>query len=92
MRRVMSDVLLSACALSVILVLLMAFDGRVRDEVRLRLNAPARASSDIAAVGGQARNLLGVLVESAKLQTQQHGPLVVMVVAGMVLTLFMVRT
>jgi|KBSMisStandDraft_5_1062788.scaffolds.fasta_scaffold1807026_1 hypothetical protein len=92
MRRVMSDFLLSACALSVILVMLMAFDQRVRDEVRLRLNAPARASSDIAAVGGQARSLLAVLVESAKSQTQDHGPLVVMVVAGMVLTLFMVRT
>jgi hypothetical protein len=88
----MSDILLSACALSVLLVLLMAFDGRVRDEVRVRLNTPARASSDVAAVAGQARNLLGVLVESAKAQSQQHGPLLIMVIAGSVLTLFMLRT
>lgn len=92
MRRVMSDMLLSACALSVLLVMLVAFDGRFRDEVRLRLNTPARASADIAAVGGQARNLLTVFVESAKVQSEQHGPLLVVVVAGVVLTLFMVRT
>jgi len=88
----MSDILLSACALSVLLVMLMAFDKQVRDEVRMRLNTPARASSDIVAVGGQARSLFAVLVDSAKSQTQNHGPMVVMVAAGLVLTLFMVRT
>ena len=92
MRRVMSDFLLSACALSVLLVALMAFDGRVRDEVRMRLDAPARASSDLAVVTGQARNLAGVLIESAKEQSRNHGPLMIMVLAGTVLTLFMVRT
>jgi len=88
----MSDLLLSACALSVLVVALMAFDGRVRDEVRTRINAPARASSDLAIVGGQARNLASVLIESAKEQSRNHGPLMIMVVAGTVLTLFMVRT
>lgn len=88
----MSDILLSACALSILVVLLMAFDGRLRDEVRMRLRAPTRATSDIAAVGGQARSLVGLLVESAKSQTQNHGPMVVMVAGGVILTLFMVRT
>jgi len=92
MRRVMSDLVLSACALSVLIGLLMVFDGRVRDAVRLRLATPARASSDVAAVGGQARDLVTVLIESAKVQSQQHGPLMIMVVAGTVLTLFMLRT
>lgn len=92
MRRVMSDLLLSACALSVLLVALVAFDGRVRDEVRTRLNAPARASSDLAVVAGQARSLAGVLVESVKDQSRNHGPMMIMVVAGSVLTLFMLRT
>jgi hypothetical protein len=91
-RRILGDVLLSACALGVLLVLLMAFDSRVRDEVRQRLNSPARATADVAAVGGQARSVLSVLVQSAKVQSRQHGPLMLMVVAGSVLTLFMLRT
>jgi hypothetical protein len=92
MRRALSDVLLSACALGALLMILMAFDGRVREQVRLRLDGPARASSDIAAVGTQARDLVDVLVESAKVQSRQHGPLMIMVIAGTVLTIFMLRT
>ncbi len=92
MRRALGDVLLSACALSSLVILLMAFDGRVREQVRLRLDGPARASSDVVAVGTQLRDLGSVLVESAKLQSQQHGPLMVLVLAGTVLTIFMLRT
>ena len=92
MRRVLGDVVLSACALSVLLVLLMAFDSQVRDQVRSRFEAPARASADVLAAGAQARTLADVLIESVKVQSRQHGPLMVMVVAGTVLTLFMLRT
>jgi len=92
MRRAISDVLLSASALAILLVILMAFDGRVREQVRLRLDKPARASSDLVVVGTQARDLIDVLVESVKVQSRQHGPLMVLVVAGTVLTVFMLRT
>lgn len=92
MRRAISDVLLSASALAILLAILMAFDGRVREQVRLRLERPARASSDIVAVGTQAGELVDVLVESVKVQSRQHGPLMVLVVAGTVLTVFMLRT
>ena len=92
MRRALGDVLLSACALSLLLALLMAFDGRVREQVRLRLDGPARASADVVAVGTQLRDLLDVLLESAKLQSQQHGPLMVLVAGGTLLTIFMLRT
>lgn len=92
MRRALGDVLLSACALSLLLVILMAFDGRVREQVRLRLEGPGRASSDIAAAGTQAREFFDVLVQSAKFQSREHGPLMVMVIAGTVLTIFMLRT
>lgn len=91
-RRVVSDIVLSVAALAIILATLMAFDGRVREQVSLRLERPARASSDIVIVGTQARDLVDVLVESAKVQSRQHGPLMVMVVAGLVLTVFMLRT
>ena len=92
MRRALGDVLLSACALAMLLAILMAFDGRLREQVRLRVSSPARATSEVVAVGAQAGNLLDILFESAKVQSQQHGPLLVMVVAGTVLTVFMLRT
>lgn len=92
MRRAVSDLLLSACALSVLLLILVAFDGRVRDAVRLRFDGGTRASADIVAVGTQARDLADVLIESVKVQSRQHGPLMIMVMAGTVLTLFMFRT
>lgn len=91
-RRGVSDLLLSACALGVLLVVLMAMDGRVREQVQLRLERPGRASTDIATVSGQARDLVGVMVDSIKVQSRQHGPLMIMVVAGTVLTIFMLRT
>jgi hypothetical protein len=83
---------MSAAALGVLLMLLMAFDGRVREQVGLRLSGPAKASSDIAAVGAEAQDLVHVLYTSVKVQSQQHGPLMIMVVAGTALTLIMFRT
>jgi hypothetical protein len=91
MRRALGDVLLSACALSMLVAILMAFDGRVREQVRMRIDRPARASSDIAAVGTQLRDLFDVLLESAKTQSQQHGPLMILVAGGTVLMIFMLR-
>jgi len=92
MRRAISDGLLSACALGLLIVLLMAFDGRVREQVRMQFDSSARASSEVASVGVQARELVDVLIESAKFQSRQHRPLMLVVLAGTVLTIFMLRT
>jgi len=92
MRRAISDGLLSACALGLLIVLLMAFDGRVREQVRMQFDSSARASSEVASVGVQARELADVLIESAKFQSRQHRPLMLVVLAGTVLTIFMLRT
>ena len=92
MRRAISDGLLSACALALLIVLLMAFDGRVREQVRMQFDSSARASSEVASVGVQARELADVLIESAKFQSRQHRPLMLVVLAGTVLTIFMLRT
>jgi hypothetical protein len=90
-RRRFSDFVLSACALFVLLAAMVLIDGRVREEISLRMNG-ARASTEIVAVGSRARSLAGVMVEAAKSQTREHTPLVVFVVAATVLTIFMVRT
>lgn len=91
-RPMLSDVLVSAGALALLLAVLMAFDGRVREQVRLRFEGPARASADIAAVTTQARDMVDVLLESVQVQSRQHGPLLIMLAAGTVLTVFMLRT
>lgn len=91
MRRAFSDLLLSACALCVLLAALIVFDGRVRDEISVRMNG-ARASTEIIATGARAKNLAVVVIEIAKDQTRQHTALVIFVVAATVLTVFMVRT
>jgi hypothetical protein len=92
MRRAISDGLLSACALATLLVVLMAFDGRVREQVRMQFDSSARASSEVASVGLQARELVDVIIEAAKVQSRQHRPLMLVVLAGTVLTIFMLRT
>lgn len=90
-RRALSDLLLSACALAVLFAALLAFDGRIRHEVSLRMNS-ATASTELVSAGSRARGLAGVLVEVAKEQSRDHAPLMLFVVVASVLTLFMVRT
>lgn len=91
MRRAISDALLSACALAILLIGLIAMDGRVREEIALNMNG-ARASTEIAATTSQARRLANVVVHVVKDQSEQHRPLMIMVVVGTVLTIVMFRT
>jgi hypothetical protein len=91
MRRVISDALISACALGVLLIALVAMDGHVREQVAMSMDS-TRASTELAATGAQARKLGGVVIQIVKDQSQQHGPLMIMVVVGTVLTLVMFRT
>jgi hypothetical protein len=90
MRRAMSDALVSACALALLLVALVAMDGRIRDEMTTAMDS-SRASTEIAATTAQGRRLVGVVYNVVKDQSEQHGPLMIMVVVGTVLTLFMFR-
>lgn len=91
MRRAISDALLSACALAILLVGLVVMDGRVREEIGMSMDG-ARASTEIAATTSQARRLANVVVSVIKDQSEQHRPLMIMVVVGTVLTVVMFRT
>src|SRR3954452_5422411 len=73
MRRVLTDALISACALAVLLVALVAMDGRVREELTSRMDG-ARASTEIAAGGNQARKLGSVVAQVVKEQSRENGP------------------
>ena len=90
MRRRVNDALLSVCALVLLLVGLVAMDARVREEVTTSMDG-ARASTQIAATTGQARRLANVVVNVIKDQSEQHRPLMIMLVVGTVLTVVMFR-
>jgi hypothetical protein len=85
-----NDALVSAGALLIVLVALMAVDGRVRSQV---LNAVSGVSSPqaVAGTGGKVRYVAGVVASAAREQSIEHAPMVIFVVAATVLVTFMLR-
>jgi hypothetical protein len=90
MRRVFSDFLLSACAFAVVLAVIVAFDGRVREQVTMTMSG-ARASTELVAAQSQSHRLAAVVYAAAKDQVEEHTPLVIFLVVASMLTVFMVR-
>ena len=91
MRRTISELLLSACAVAVVLAVLVAFDSRVREQATLLVGG-AHASTELVAAQSSARHLAAVVAAVAKDQSEQHAPLMIFICAATALTLFMVRT
>jgi hypothetical protein len=73
-----------------LLLVLIAFDPRVREQVSLR--AVSRPSIEVAAAGARVQDLTSVLAEVARDQTSTHAPLLIFALGAAVLTLFMLRT
>ena len=89
MQRAFSDFLISAGALVALIVLLAAFDGRVREQISLRVSSP---STQVVGAGAALQNLASVVADAVRDQSIEHAPLVIFVLAGTVLILFMLRT
>jgi len=92
MRRVFNDAMLSASALFALLMLLVAVDSRVREQVMLRINGSGHVTSDVAIAEHQMRDLLSVVTAAANDAVRLHTTLTIFVVAATVLTVFMLRT
>jgi len=90
MRRAWGEALLSAGTVMTLLLLLIAFDPRVREQVSLR--AVSRPSVEIVTAGAKVHDLASVLAEVARDQSSTHAPLLIFALAATVLTLFMLRT
>jgi hypothetical protein len=88
MRRVIQDALLSAGALLVLVTLLVAADGRLRDRV-LHIG---HTTADVAAAENQARDLAHVVVAIVGDAMRMHTTLMMFLIVATVLTVFMVRT
>lgn len=90
MRRVFGDALISAAALVVLLVGLVAIDDRVRERV-LSVLRTGEVSSSVWSITSMANDVAGVLVMAARDQSLDHAPLAVFVVAATALVLAMLR-
>jgi hypothetical protein len=90
MRPAFSDVMMTAGGALVLVIALVVFDPRVREQVAMRLEA--RPAEQLASAGHQVRGLTAVIVQAAHDQSIEHAPLVIFTLAAMVLVLFMLRT
>ena len=90
MRRRVNDVVISVLALSVLLLMLMSVDPRVRDQVQTTLNTTP--TSTVRSVTNEVRDASKAVVRAAEDHSLANAPMVVFGVAAAVLTIFMLRT
>jgi len=90
MRRALYDVAMSAAAITMLLVILAAFDGRVRDQMTMRIGR-TQSSAAVADVSSRVQSLAAVFMDVARDEMQMHATLMLFVLAATVLTVFMLR-
>ncbi len=90
MRRAISDAMMTAGGVLVLVLALFAFDRDLRTQVSAELSSqPPVALSNISY---RAQDMARMVYVAAREQTALHTPLVAFALAGGVLTLFMFRT
>jgi hypothetical protein len=90
MRRGFVEALMSAGAVALLLLALVAVDDRVREQVSMRFTS--RPSIDIVSAENHVRSLTNVVTRAARDQSLAHAPLLIFTLAATVLVLFMLRT
>ena len=90
MRRAFREALMSAGTVVILLLVLVAFDDRVRDQVMRRV--VARPSMELASASRQVSDFTTVIARAARDQSLGHAPLLIFTLAAAVLVLFMLRT
>jgi hypothetical protein len=90
MRRKYVEVLMSIGAVGVLLLVLISFDSRVRQEFMDRWQSGPTV--ELATAGEQARRAVVIAATAVHEQGAAHTQIVMMLVAAGVLVLFMVKT
>jgi len=80
---------MSAGALAVILLVLVSFDDRVREQVQLRLSSPSAVVSE---AGHGLKSLSSVIMDALREQSLDRAPLLIFVFGAVMLLLFMLKT
>ena len=81
---------MSAGTVAILLLVLVAFDDRVRDQFSRRVAAHPTVA--LAGVWRQLGDIGAVVVSAARDQSLGHAPLLIFALAAAVLVLFMLRT
>ena len=81
---------MSAGTVVILLLVLIAFDDRVREQVSGRI--ATRPSVELATAGRQVTDFTSVIATAARDQSLGHAPLLMFTLAAAVLVLFMLRT
>jgi hypothetical protein len=90
MRRKHVEALMSIGAVAIVVLTLMAFDGRVRGEISLWLSTPPAAH--VANVTSRVRGLTSSVTQTANSLSAEQTTLLFFVLASGVLFVFMLRT
>ncbi len=90
-RRSIGDAFISIGAVTMLLAVLVSVDDRVRQQVSLRFSSGA-AQEQLRDAGVQMRDLVTVIADAAQHQSIEHAPMMMLVLAGAVLFVFMLRT
>jgi hypothetical protein len=90
MRRKYTEIVMSIAAVGLVLLVLISFDSRVRQELSMRVDSGATAQAQ--AVGYTASKLAMVVVQAARDKGLANTPVLVFVFAGSMLLFFMTRT
>jgi hypothetical protein len=90
MRRAFNDALISAGALVILLLLLVAVDDRVRAQIWQRASSPP--SVELSGVVQQVSGIIHVVFEAVRSQSLAHAPMMIFALAATILVLFMLRT
>jgi len=91
MRRVLGDGAMSVAGVLTLLLALVAFDDRVREQAAAIVGG-GNPSARLVGFGEQARDLAMVVLQAARDQGLEHAPLMIFALAATVLVLFMLRT
>ena len=90
MRRAFGEGLMSAGAVTIVMLTLIAIDSRVRAQIVLRF--AAHPAQQLSSAGENMRDLTAVVFEAARDRTIDHAPLLIFALVATVLVLFMLRT
>jgi hypothetical protein len=90
MRRAFNDALISAGALVILLLTLVAVDDRVRTEIWQRASTPS--SVELSGMVQQVSGIAHVVFVAVRSQSLAHAPMMIFALAATILVLFMLRT
>ena len=91
MRRVISDAVLTAGGAMLLVLALVTFDDRVRDQITMAVDT-SHPGAALAGLSGRLTEVVSILAVAMREQSLEHAPLVIFALAATVLVLFMLRT